>query len=202
MPYFQNSSPDSETGPLYQGLPAGPLFRIVLDAQVDDSEKLTQIQAWGRDITSSDDPGTRLAELRTFLEEWKSAGRAARQGSPEDTWDWGVILKVPDHIRYGEAQALSRACISRGVEVHVMSNTAPAKSKLRKIFTSIELSRVYDRQGKPIGTSAILLSHKSRKPDLNIITDSHWNEEFNQHARRHFAATNVLIVHADSDMPK
>ncbi len=121
--------------------------------------------AWGRDITSSDDPDTRLAELKAFLEEWKMA--AVRRGrEPRKTPGIGESSsKSRPHSLWRSSNSIS-SLYQPGVEVHVMSNTATAKSKLRKIFTSIELSRVYDRQGKPIGTSAILLAHKSGNTDL------------------------------------
>jgi hypothetical protein len=105
-------------------------------------------------------------------------------------------------MRYGEVQKIAMACDSDDVHVEVRSGSSPAVSAPhRKSYTSVELTRVYDKQGKPVGPGAILVAHKFGAPDPQIITDTHWNRALGDFARRHSNGTNVLLVNADADVP-
>ena len=112
-----------------------------------------------------------------------------------------IVLNVPDTMRYGEVQKIAMACDSDGVHVEVRSGSSPAVSAPhRKSYTSVELTRVYDKQGKPVGPGAILVAHKFGVTDPQIITDTHWNRALGDFARRHASGTNVLLVNADADV--
>ena len=113
-----------------------------------------------------------------------------------------IVLNVPDTMRYGEVQKIAMACDSDDVHVEVRSGSSPAVSvPHRKSYTSVELTRVYDKQGKPVGPGAILVAHKFGATDPQIITDTHWNRALGDFARRHWNGTNVLLVNADADVP-
>lgn len=113
-----------------------------------------------------------------------------------------IVLNVPDTMRYGEVQKIAMACDSDDVHVEVRSGSSPIVSvPHRKSYTSVELTRVYDKQGKPVGPGAILVAHKFGAADPQIITDNHWNRALGDFARRDSNGTNVLLVNADADLP-
>lgn len=113
-----------------------------------------------------------------------------------------IVLNVPDTMRYGEVQKIAMACDSDAVHVEVRSGSSLAVSAPHgKSYTSVELTRVYDKQGKPVGPGAILVAHKFGALDPQIITDNHWNRALGDFAQRHSNGTNVLLVNADADVP-
>jgi beta-lactamase regulating signal transducer with metallopeptidase domain len=158
-----------------------------------------------RQAAPSNDP-TPLPPLPSYHDPTPSRPVPGYVLAPTETkavhLDLRIVLNVPDTMRYGEVQKIAMACDSDDVHVEVRSGSSPAVSAPhRKSYTSVELTRVYDKQGKPVGPGAILVAHKFGAPDPQIITDTHWNRALGDFARRHSNGTNVLLVNADADVP-
>lgn len=178
-------------------------YRLTLTAIADETGILKGFQSLGRDIPVTESGPIEAA--KAFVANWKQQCIEPNAPDIRGRASWTerlIILNVPDTMRYGEVQKVAMACDSEDLQVEVRSGSSPAQTDTAsKNYAAVELTRVYDKQGKPVGPGAILVAHKMGAKDMQIITDNHWDQALSQFAGRYAGGASVLLVNADTDLP-
>jgi beta-lactamase regulating signal transducer with metallopeptidase domain len=224
-----SSTPETKSEIPAGVIPQGPRYRLVCEAKSDETGQLKGIMCFGRDIPIGETGPVESFKsfAAAWKQQCQSIPQAVPNyepipsrpvpSFPSDSRpvpshrselktravnpELLIVINVPDTMRYGEVQKIAMACDSDAVHVEVRSGSSPSVSAPHwKSYTSVELTRVYDKQGKPVGPGAILVAHKFGVTDPQIITDTHWNRALGDFARRHASGTNVLLVNADADV--
>ena len=193
-------------------------FHLPLEAVADATGQFMGLRCWGRDLPSTA-PDKGIAELTKTLESWKAEcekARASGQLLPPESDPFSlpdarpttasppqllVELRVFDSMRYGDVRAIVQACESLKLSVNVLNTTAETIGSSGYAYASIELTRVYDKQGKPVGQRSLMLAQKAAAQETQVITDDHWDQALSRFTNRHGGLTTVLIVKVDPDLP-
>ncbi len=193
-------------------------FHLPLEALADATGQFAGLRCWGRELPSTA-PDKGIAELTKTLESWKAECEKARAsgqimppmsdpfsppGSPPQTISPPqllVELRVFDSMRYGDVRAIVQACETLNLSVNVLNTTAETIGSSGYAYAPIELTRVYGKQGQPVGQRSLMLAQKAAAQETQVITDDHWDQAFSRFTHRHGGLTTVLIVKVDPDLP-